>query len=143
MTEMNRNMDAEKFVQNVRLTIENVTIEQTIQQLVRPAGRKPKVSLVKQSDWYNSLSQEDRDNVKAILIRSVETTIFGFFCALDGVIKISDDGLLELREVHSETGKSKIISDGNFGDLHDIYLSFLENEEAEKGRKQNRLSRNI
>lgn len=123
-------MNPEDFINSVRLAIEQTEIDALMQQLQNPAGRSPKESIVARSTWYNALSVEDKTHLDSIVKDSVRATVFGFLCSLDGVRKISEKGHLELRKICSETGRSNIISDGNFGSLHDIYLSVLEQEEG-------------
>lgn len=121
-------MTAENFIRSIRLVVEEIEINSVIKQLQNPAGRNPKQDIENRSAWYNALSYEDRDNLYAVVKDSVQATIFGFLCSLDGVRKVSENGKLELREIFPETGESNILSDGNFGDLHDAYLSMIENE---------------
>ena len=126
-------MNSEDFISSIRLAIEQTEIGALMQQLQNPAGRSPKESIVVRSTWYNALSVEDKAHLDAVIKDSVRATVFGFLCSLDGVRKISEKGHLELREICSKTGKSNVISDGNFGSLHDIYLSVLEQEEGQLG----------
>ncbi len=111
-------MNNSEFITVIEDVVSTSAIENTIDNLKSPPGRKPDEKLVKQSTWFNSLSDSDKDMVKSIISDSVNESVFGFLCVLDDVRSISDSGdSNNLKLIHGDT----VLNDIEDECLHDLY----------------------
>tara|TARA_A100001391_G_scaffold175884_1_gene138841 strand:- start:290 stop:646 length:357 start_codon:yes stop_codon:yes gene_type:complete len=114
-------MDSEKFVSIIREVVRNIAIEDTMDNIKDPPGRKVPESELIRSNWFNALSDIDQDTVKSIVEDAVDEAIFGILSVLDGTRAIEegdDKGTLVL--VHED--KSKVVlNDPDAIGLHDLY----------------------
>ena len=109
-------MNNSEFITVIEDVVSTSAIEDTIDNLESPPGRKPDENLVKQSAWFNSLSDSDKNMVKSIISDAVNESVFGFLCVLDGVRSISDDSN-KLKLTHGDT----LLNDIENQCLHDLY----------------------
>lgn len=114
-------MTGEDFVKAVRRAVRDAAIEDTIKVLECPPGRRPRAELLAQSDWYRSLSQQQRDLMAGVVQHAVDSAVFGFFCVLDGVRVIEDDELKGDFELRYTKGSVKAVSGPDLPMLHEIY----------------------
>ena len=84
-------MDAREFIAKIKRAVRDSAIEETIRVLQLPPGRHPPLELLKQANWYRSLSPEDQQMLSQIIANAANRAIFGFLCVLDGVRFIEDD----------------------------------------------------
>jgi hypothetical protein len=115
-------MDVTEFVEAIRLTVEQPSINDCINSYEDPPGRKPSKELLEISNWYKSMSEQDREMLRKVLADAVGSSIFGFFCVLDGVRAIEDSpekGELELW--HVKNGQRTLINGSEQNLLHDEY----------------------
>ncbi|MEZ9519640.1 hypothetical protein AB4155_08975 [Vibrio splendidus] len=111
-------MNNSEFITVIEDVVSTSAIEDTIDNLESPPGRKPDENLVKQSAWFNSLSDSDKNMVKNIISDAVNESVFGFLCVLDGVRSISDsDDSNKLKLTHGDT----LLNDIENQYLHDLY----------------------
>ena len=99
-------MDAEEFVEAIRIGVRDAAVEGTLDTLKRPPGRRPSEAPVQRAAWFNSLDKEQQRLLSEIVLQAVDSTIFGFLCVLDGVRVIengSDKGIFELNYVRKGT----------------------------------------
>ena len=61
-----------------------------IKKILGPPGKEPEKKIVELSNWFNKLGSEDKIMVMKIVKESVETSVFGFLCVIDGVRVIED-----------------------------------------------------
>jgi len=116
-------MSPEKFVDNIRLVVRDQTVRDMMSILSKPPGRSPKRELLDASVWFNSLDVESRTKLEWIIGRSVDSTVFGFLCVLDGVRAIEgieDDAKLIL-DYRTDSGAVRINDEASEISLHDIY----------------------
>jgi hypothetical protein len=107
-----------EFITVIEDVVSTSAIEDTIDNLKSPPGRKADENLVKQSAWFNSLSDSDKDMVKSIISDAVNESAFGFLCVLDGVRSISESGSTNnLKLTHGNT----LLNDPEKEYLHDLY----------------------
>ena len=67
--------------------------------LQKPPGRQPHKDDVELSNWYNNLTETDKEMVLKVVEKTIEMAVFGFLCVLDGVRAIEngrDKGKLNL-----------------------------------------------
>ena len=116
-------MTKEEFVNIVHKVIYESAIRGAISNLENPPGRKPGQRLVTLSKWFNNLSPEDKEHVRAAVQSGVHAAVFSFLAVLDGVRVIDDypeHGELELRYVRN--GESVLINEFRSGEfLHDLF----------------------
>ena len=111
-------MNKSEFITIIEDVVSTSAIEDTIANLDSPLGRKPDENLVKQSIWFNSLSDVDKNMVKSIISDAVNESVFGFLCVLDGVRSISKSGVSNnLKLTHGNT----LLNDTSNELLHDLY----------------------
>ncbi len=114
-------MNAEDFVDAVHSEAQEAATEDVISLLERPPGRRPDPKLVALSQWFNALSEEDKQRVHEVATMASHGAIFGILNIIDGVRAIEDDvdrGALELRYVKGN--KSTLLNDPNGPMLHDL-----------------------
>jgi hypothetical protein len=107
-----------EFISIIEEVVSESAIEDTIDNLESPPDRNPDESLVRQSNWFKSLSDSDKNMVKSIVSSSVNESVFGFLCVLDGVRSISKSG--ETNELEL-THKRTLLNDPEKECLHDLY----------------------
>jgi len=117
-------MQSEEFVSAIKKVVETSSIDDVIANIEKLSGTKADHRLKYLVNWYNDLDTEGQQCVKEIIRDSVSTTLFGFFCVLDGVRAIEDGpnkGAIELYYVKDD--KRILLNDLNEEFLHDIYKS--------------------
>jgi len=115
-------MNNEEFVKAIRITVEQSTVSSLIKEFEE--NRIPGEMFKKMSVFYNDLDESDRDMVKQIMIESVQSAIFGFFCVLDGVRAIENGpgkGRLELWYKKEPSDEGLLLNSPGSEFLHDIY----------------------
>ncbi len=116
-------MTNKDFVAIVREKLVVPTVQDVIENLTLPIGRKPDESSVRMSNWYNSLPDSDKDYISKVIHEAVESSVFHFLCILDGVSAIEpagDKGKLELFFV--KNGQKTLINDFEEEFLHDLFF---------------------
>lgn len=115
-------MNAEQFVEVIKLVVRDLPMQGMIGQLKKPAGRKPPADLVAASQWYNSLGEEDLRQLHYIMKYVANNSLFNMLCVIDGVQVVEDTpdkGEFELYFV--KNGKRILLNPPNGCMLHDIY----------------------
>ena len=85
-------MNAREFVKALKLVAGQGGATAIIETLKRPPGRKPTPSLVKRSEWFNTLSPEDRANVESIAKFAMDHAVYSTLSVLDGLPAIEPVG---------------------------------------------------
>lgn len=114
-------MGPEEFIKRVKRVVEDPAVSGCVESYRDPPGRQPAEDLLELSRWYNGLSEENQRMVEKAMRDAVQTSIFSFLCALDGVSAFTQpgEGELELYYVH---GSSRVLlNDPDAEELHDIY----------------------
>src|SRR5438876_346922 len=107
-------MNTSEFVEIIRETVCEAAIRSTLSNLEHPPGRRPRESLITQSQWYLHLDEYQRSIVQGIVRSSAEHAVFGFLCVIDGVRPVEstqEKGSLELR--FEKGGTDEVISPSN------------------------------
>lgn len=120
-------MTSEEFVKRVQIAVYESTIKGALSLLEKPPGRRPSPGLVELSQWFNELSAEDKEHVRAAIQLAAGNAVFGMLVVLDGErsIREADEplGLLELR--HNTEGQSVLLNDPEGEPLHDIFRALI------------------
>ena len=115
-------MNAEEFVNALRIVVGDAAVSITMKRLVNPGGKSPEAKLLERSTWYQGLDELDKTRVHEVVLDAVNTTVFGFLCAIDGVytVKAHDaTGKFELWYFNEETSELLNPQDGAM--LHDLW----------------------
>jgi hypothetical protein len=127
-------LNAQDFVEAIKVQVSDAAVVGLTSQLEKPAGRRPAAKLLRLSEWYRSLSEANQEFVREIVRESAESATFGFFCILDGVRAIESrpaKGSLEL--IYRTADQPILLNDPNALDhLHDLYKQSLADSEATK-----------
>jgi len=112
----------QQFVRALKATVHDSAIHNALDQLERPSGRKPAQRVVELSQWYHSLSQHDRSQLRQVVSLAVHRAVFGVLSVLDGV-RALDSGAAEARlELHAAESTQRTRLNGSSGPmLHDLY----------------------
>jgi hypothetical protein len=84
-------MDKREFVAAIRSEVLEDAIVSVKSNLNAPPGRKPSERMIRLSTWFNNLDESNKSIVLEIIRESAETSVFGFFCVLDGVRSIESN----------------------------------------------------
>ena len=114
-------MNAETFVHAIKATVHDSAVDDVIESVTQPSGRKPPASDLQLSAWYNGLEESDKANVRAMVLHGVHSALFGIFAVLDGARVIEDtpeksDFLI----IQRRNGMDQVISDPA-EPFHDLY----------------------
>jgi hypothetical protein len=110
-------MDAQEFVKSVRIVVMDAAVEDVVNNLTNPPGRKSAPSLLALSKWFLALSADDRDMVRQALAEASHAAVFGLFAVLDGARRVDSEqppGEMELWHKGAQH-RTKLS-----GDLHDL-----------------------
>lgn len=114
-------MNSEQFISIIKKVVRECAIEDTIENLEDPPGRKVSEAEQLRSDWFNGLSEGDRSKVESIVTDAVDEALFGLLSAIDGVRAIEDGenkGRLVL--IHKGQAENPLNDPEKIG-LHDLY----------------------
>lgn len=114
-------MDAQQFVDLLRIVVRDGAASEELSVLSAPPGRRPSADLQEQTKWYNTLTNDQKIIFSSIILDVADRTVFGFLCVLDGVRAIEDDfdkGRLELRYVKRG---STLLNPSEGEMLHDLW----------------------
>ena len=114
-------MNSELFVSVIRKVVRNSAIKGVIHKLKKPSGRNVPDSVKQRSNWFNSLSDEERNNIEKIIINSVDETLFGFLCVIDGVRTIEDNEKKGVLKLVYKNKEELLLNDPDKKFLHDLY----------------------
>lgn len=122
-------MNQEEFIAAIKVAVHDSAIKGMKSVLTSPPGRKPHEKTKESSQWFNSLPEENKQQVEEIIKQTVHASLFGFLCVLDGVRAIEstpEKGNLEL--IFNKDGKKTLINEPQGEMLHDIYQSRVQAE---------------
>jgi len=123
------------FVKGIKIAVRDSAITGTLDSLGEPPGRHPSKEAQSISKWYNRLSKPDQKRIQLVVEMAVDSTLFGFFCVLDGVRVIEDGehkGELELYYLNNSKSLRTLLNDFNEGEfLHDLYNDITTHRDSE------------
>ncbi len=116
-------MNNELFIELIKMHVRDAAIEDVILKLNKPPGRKPRQRHVAQSQWFNQLSTDDKNNVKEVVQEAVDEAIFGFLAVLDGVRAVEDSSEHngEFKLMYGREDGEDRLNDPDKEYLHDIF----------------------
>lgn len=114
-------MDAREFIAKIKRTVRDSAIDETLRVLQLPPGRRPSPELLKQANWYRSLSPEDQQMLSQVIGNAVNRAIFGFLCVLDGVRFIEDDEIKGNFQLNFIKNGSKLLNGPDAPMLYELF----------------------
>ncbi|MCX7572397.1 hypothetical protein OS242_21030 [Tumebacillus sp. DT12] len=111
-----------EFVESIKKYVRDTALSDTIEFIENLPGRKPRKRHVELSNWYNSLSGEDKQKIGEIMAEAVDSSLFGFLCVLDGARTIEKSDKKTTFELYAvKGGGSTRVNSEEEQPLHDIY----------------------
>jgi len=115
-------MNTQVFVDALKQVVVADSIRVVESHLRNPPGKKPAQEVVKLSEWFRTQSNDDQDMILKLVKKSVETSVFGFLCVLDGVRAFEgreEKGRLKL--IYESGSESILLNDPDVNEaLHDL-----------------------
>ncbi|MFB6455593.1 hypothetical protein ACE38W_10015 [Chitinophaga sp. Hz27] len=115
-------MNNVEFVNAIKAAVERPAIHGIVALL--QTNKLQNDRLKRMSAFYSALDDKGQMIVEEIIKESVNSAVFGFFCALDGVRAIEhgpNKGTLELRYKNSMKQTDILLNDFDEEFLHDLY----------------------
>jgi len=94
-------MNTEMFVEAIKRHVCSAAVEDMLEKLRNPPGRRVPVEIKERSSWYLNLSEADAKIIEHIVVSAVNEAVFGLFAILDGS-RVIEDGRFELVHVNEE-----------------------------------------
>ena len=97
-------MTAEEFVQAIKV-ITISALSGLLKTFIKPPGKKPAPDLVRISNFFNRLSEEDKETFSGALELAAKQSACNFLLVLDGALAIEsteEKGILELYYCHDK-----------------------------------------
>lgn len=113
-------MGADEFIATIKVAVHDSSIDGTQAMLERPSGRNPPEKIVQLSQWFNALSESEKNRVREVITLAVHGGIFGLLCVMDGVHAIESSAGKSDFELHQVLEGARNIINGNAIFLHDI-----------------------
>ena len=114
-------LTSEEFVEAVRLYVVGRTADAVVKSLTHPVGRSPRAELVRQSEWFNERSPEEKALIEGIVGDSVRSGVFQLLCVLDGECLLEDGAIGGSFELHYVQGGQRTrLNDPPRAVLHDL-----------------------
>ncbi len=115
-------MNPEEFIKAIKTVVVDYSVNGVKSILTDPPGRKPSPGLVEMSVFFKNLNEKDKSMVMEIVRESVETSVFGFLCVLDGVRAIEDSEIKGTLNLKFEKGNiQQLINDPEKEYLHSLF----------------------
>jgi hypothetical protein len=115
-----KKMTPEFFVESLERHCRDGAVEDCIANFMNPPGRKPAEALVRLSNWFKSLSEDDQAMVALAMRESADATLFGVLCVIDGVRVIEDEPEKSEFELSASRHGIRSVISPNASHLHDL-----------------------
>lgn len=114
-------MNKEEFVESIKSVVISDSIKSVEANLLLPRGKAPRQEMLEMSKWFNVLNSSDKSMLMKIIRESIETSVFGFFCVLDGVRSIENDNEKGSLELYYKKAENRVLlNDPDEEYLHDL-----------------------
>lgn len=114
-------MNGEEFIHAIQRVVRDAAIEDTLQNLMAPPGRKPAENLLAMSHWFKSLSNNDQVMLEKVMREVANGAVFGFCAVLDGARSIEIGPNKGEFELYCVKGDGHIRLNEPSNPLHDIF----------------------
>jgi hypothetical protein len=118
----------DEFVAAVETVVYSAAVRGTLAGLRDgPAGREPGARASALHDWYEALDATDQELVAEAVREAAHAAVFGFLCALDGVVAIDDPPHTDMRLTAVDpSGTVTVLNDPSTDEhLHDKFNSLV------------------
>jgi hypothetical protein len=116
-------MKPDDFVRALRSACADSAVTGCLDTFEKPLGRAPRAELVRISQWFHTLSLEERELLKSALQQVADATLFGVLCVVDGVRPIEDSPEKSEFTLTASRGGSSAQLSPNETFLHDLFRS--------------------
>jgi hypothetical protein len=113
-------VDADDFIEGVRVQPYQAAIDAAMSQLARPIGSR--ADRVELAAWFNRLAAEDKDRVAGVVRLAADGAVFHMMAVLDGV-KVIDN---EHTELYLRTGSGTLLNEGQ--NLHELFQIAVDHQ---------------
>jgi len=114
-------MNSEQFVSIIRKVVRECAIEDTIENLEAPPGRNVPEAEKLRSDWFNSLSEDERSKIESIVVDAVDEALFGLLSVIDGVRAIEGGDEKGRLALFYKGSTDELLNDPHKIGLHELY----------------------
>jgi hypothetical protein len=122
-------MNRENFITAI-VGLRDSCVESITKKLLKPAGRKPRSSILALSSFYNNLDSDQKLAVENLTKEAIDQALFSFLCILDHVSFIEDSEEKTVFELYATKNGEKVLLNPFEGEeLHDLYNSLVLTEE--------------
>jgi hypothetical protein len=128
-------MDAATFIAAIKTAVHDSSVRGLMETLEHVPGRKPAVRLVELSEWFRSLSADDKRRIAQIVELAVHSGIFGMLATIDGVVAIESAGPKgQLQLSYQGDGTRRVLNASSDEFLHNLYQALVyEQVHGERG----------
>jgi hypothetical protein len=114
-------MTSDEFAQRMFDHAVTSGVDSCVGVLERPPGRKPHLSDIEESDWFNTLDEANRGFVRRCMTNAAEMALFSVFTVLDGESFIEGIGPKgEFRLYFEKNGESTLLNPPGGAVLHNL-----------------------
>jgi len=85
-------MNAAEFVKAIRIIACDSVSKGVMEILHHPPGRTPQASLVRLSEWFHRVTDEEKQLVRNIIELAADQAVYNVLLALDGFLAITPAG---------------------------------------------------
>lgn len=112
-------MNSEKFIDALKYHVRDAAVEDIINKLKIPSGRRILPQAKALSEWYNDLSEENISNINTIISLTAHDVLFGVLAVLDGARAI-DEEKGQLKLIYKTSEHDVILNDPSEIGLHEL-----------------------
>lgn len=117
-------MNSEQFVNAVKIVAQKGAANGVIGAIKSPPGRKPDANLAELSEWYNRLSDLEKQKVAAVVNVVADQAVYNVLLILDGVLAIEPAGQKGKLELIYDNGlKRELLNDMDRTSLSSLFKS--------------------
>jgi hypothetical protein len=114
-------MNSEEFIEKIKLVVRDAAVEGTVENLLDPPGRSVGDRMRLRSEWYNSLSIDEKSYITDVIVEAVDEAVFGLLAVIDGVRVIEKEGTKGRFVLIYRKDEDTVINSPDEAYLHDIY----------------------
>lgn len=117
----------EEFVHVIFRDVFQAAERNVFTALADPPGRAPRERLVAMHEWFENLTEPDRDMLREVVRYAADHAVFGFLCILDSVMPVSSGYRETLRlKVRSDSVERDLAPEGV--ELHTLFRGMVDSE---------------
>ena len=123
-------MDRDEFVVTIKMVVRDSAIRDVISCLEEPPGRTISDRDKEMSNWYISLSDREKTLLQYIVMRGVDSSLYGFFSVLDGLREF-DNEKGELGLYYIKGDEKRLLNDFRDEELNALFGNATRDENWE------------